>query len=192
MKNIKEYATIHHVPIIQDEGLLFIIETINKRKIRRILELGTAIGYSSSQMALLDPSIEIDTIEKNEEMYHEALKNIEDAVLSHQITCHFMSIEDFKTTKSYDLIFIDAAKAQYGKYLQQFLPNLAKDGCVIFDNLEFHGMVENPSLAKSRATRQLVKKIKQFKETIVQDDRFISQYYPNIGDGILIIERKDN
>lgn len=191
MDKVKDYAKANDVPIIQDGGLAFLLETIKKRGCNSILELGTAIGYSSSHMALLDPEIKIDTVEKNVDMYQQAVKNIKEAKLEDQITCHLMAIEDFNTNQYYDFIFIDAAKAQYMRYLNQFLPNLKQGGCVFFDNMEFHGMVNDPSLAKSKRTLQLVKKIKAIREALLNDQRFNSQYYPHIGDGILILERKD-
>ena len=125
---IKQKAKSNRVPIIKDGGLLYLEDLIKKNNVKSILELGTAVGYSAIAMAGLSEDIYIDTIEKNEDMYHEAIANIEAEGLDERINVIFMPIENFKTDKKYDLIFVDAAKAQYPKYLEQFLGNLEKDG----------------------------------------------------------------
>ena len=157
--NIKEYAKKNHVPIIQDGGLDFILDVIKDRHCRSILELGTAIGYSAINMAAVFDDIVIDTIERNDEMYAKAAENIAQANLADRIHVYHQDIKEFQTDKEYDLIFVDAAKGQYYNYLNQFIDNLSKDGIMIFDNLEFHGMVKDPSLTSNRNTLSLIKKI---------------------------------
>lgn len=190
MSSIKDYAKENHVPIIQDGGLDFLLKTIKEHQFKDILELGTAIGYSSINIARLSNDIKIDTVERNEDMYNEAVKNVSDAGLDKQITLHFMDIKDFTTSKMYDFIFVDAAKGQYYNYLNQFIDNLKEDGMMLFDNIEFHGMVKNPELTKSRNTRQLVKKIRNFRDLVQEDDRFDIIIYEDIGDGILTLTRR--
>lgn len=192
MVSLKEYAKEHHVPIIQDEGLIFLLKTINDYRCKKILELGSAIGYSAIQMAKLDKAIQIVTIEKKEELYKEAQKNIKFEGLENRIVIHNMNIDDFETNELFDLIFVDAAKAQYGKYLKKFKKNLANHGVFFFDNLAFHGLVEHPELCKSRNTKQLVKKIKKFIEETLENPNYSCSYYPDIGDGIMILKIKEN
>ncbi len=190
MKNIKNYAAINDVPIIQDDGLNFLLNLVKKEGSINILELGTAIGYSSINMAKLNEDIRIDTIEKKTELYELAKKHIIEESKENQITAFNMDIDDYKTTKIYDLIFVDAAKAQYGKYIDQLYFNLKEGGVFICDNMEFHGFVKNPDLAKNRNTKALVKKIKKFYDKIIIDQRFENEYYQNIGDGILVLRKK--
>jgi len=192
ISQIKEEALENDVPIIKDGGLEFLLEIIKKRNFKDILELGTAVGYSSINMALLSKDIKIDTIEKNEDMYQKAILNIKEEGLDDQIKVFFMPIEEYKTNKMYDLIFVDAAKAQYGKYLEQFIDNLKEDGLVFFDNMVFHNMIYNIENIKSKRTRSLVKKILIFRENIVKDERFTIKFYNDIGDGILVLERRKN
>ena len=190
--DLKEYAANNHVPIIKDGGLDFIIALIKKADCKMILELGSAIGYSSIKMAKTAADIYIDTLEKNEDMYLKAKENIAKAALNDRISIYHTDIKDFKTDKLYDLIFVDAAKAQYYNYLNQFIGNLKEDGVMVFDNIAFHGMVKDPSLTKNRNTKALVKKIRKFKELVQEDDRFDIMIYEDIGDGILTLRRRKN
>ena len=190
--DLKEYAANNHVPIIKDGGLDFIIALIKKADCKMILELGSAIGYSAIKMAKTAADIYIDTLEKNEEMYLKAKENIAKAALNDRISIYHTDIKDFKTDKLYDLIFVDAAKAQYYNYLNQFIGNLREDGVMVFDNIAFHGMVKDPSLTKNRNTKALVKKIRKFKELVQEDDRFDIMIYEDIGDGILTLRRRKN
>lgn len=190
--DLKEYAANNHIPIIKDGGLDFIIALIKKDNCKMILELGSAIGYSAIMMAKTANDIYIDTLEKNEEMYLKAKENIAKAALNDRISIYHTDVKDFKTDKLYDLIFVDAAKAQYYNYLNQFIDNLKEDGVMVFDNIAFHGMVKDPSLTKNRNTKALVKKIRKFKELVQEDERFDIMIYEDIGDGILTLRRRKN
>ena len=188
---IKNDAIENGVPIIKDEGLSFLLQFIKEHNCKDILELGTAVGYSAMNMAKLDKNIHIDTIEKNEDMYNQAIKNIKDNKLDNQIDVHFSAIEDYKTDKMYDLVFVDAAKAQYGKYMEQFLPNLKQEGYMLFDNMIFHGLIYKVEEIESKNLRNLVKKIVKFRAMVHNDPRFDIIYKDNIGDGILILSRRN-
>lgn len=192
IKNIKEKALNEGVPIIKDGGLLFLLDFIKENNCKDILELGTAVGYSAINMAKLDKDIHIDTIEKKEDMYVQAIKNIKDNGLDSQIDVHFMPIEDFKSDKMYDLIFVDAAKAQYQKYMEMFLPNLKPSGKMVFDNMIFHGLIYDVDNIESKNLRNLVKKIVKFREFVQSDNRFDIIMFDNIGDGILVLSRRFN
>lgn len=190
IQEVKDKALLNKVPIIKDGGLCLLLETIKNNNYKDILELGTAVGYSSMNMAKLDKDIHIDTIEKDLNMYNQAKENIEREGLKGQIDIHYGPIEEFKTSKMYDLVFVDAAKAQYGKYLEQFLGNLKENGLFFFDNMVFHGLIYDVESIKSRNTRSLVKKIKKFRESIQNDQRFDIIFYDSVGDGILVVKRR--
>lgn len=187
---VKKKALKEDVPIIKDGGLIFLLDLIKQKNLKNILELGTAVGYSAMNMAKLSKDIHIDTIEKNEDMYNQAILNIKNEGLDNQITVHFMPIEEYKTDKKYDLIFVDAAKAQYGKYLEMFIDNLEDKGYVLFDNMVFHNMIYDIDSIKSKNTRSLVKKIVNFREKMSKDSRFDIMFYDNVGDGLLLLNRR--
>ena len=187
---IKTKAIKEGVPIIRDEGLAFLLNYISEHHCKQILELGTAVGYSAISMAKLSKDIHIDTIEKDPDMYGQAIKNIRENDLEDQISLFFMPIEDYVSEKHYDLIFVDAAKAQYGKYTEQFLDNLSEDGAMIYDNMIFHGLVYDIDHITSRSLKSLVKKIVKFSEMVHNDERFDIMDFDNIGDGILVLTRR--
>ena len=189
IEDIKEKALDEKVPIIKDDGLLFILNLIKERNIKDILELGTAVAYSSISMAKIDKDIFVDTIEKNEDMYKKAIENINNEGFNSQIKVHFMPIEDFETTKKYDLIFVDAAKAQYKKYTEQFFDNLKDDGVFVYDNMIFHGMIYDITNIKNRNTRSLVKKLLNFRDFMLKDEHFDIMFHDDVGDGILVASK---
>ena len=190
IEEVKNKALKEGVPIIKDEGLAFLLNFMKEHNSKDILELGTAVGYSAIHMARLNKDIHIDTIEKKEDMYNQAVINVKEADLDSQITCYFMPIEEYKTDKMYDLIFVDAAKAQYGKYMEMFLPNLKENGFMVFDNMVFHGLIYKVDEIESKNLRNLVKKIIKFREIVHNDKRFDIIEYDNIGDGIFVLSRR--
>lgn len=191
IEEIKSKALNEEVPIIKDGGLEFLLNLIKEKDIKDILELGTAVGYSSINMAKLSDAIHIDTLEKNIDMYNQAIQNIRDEGLEKQITVHFGPIEEHITDKKYDLIFVDAAKAQYGRYTEQFLGNLKDNGLFLYDNMVFHGLIYDVDNIKNRNTRSLVRKIIKFRESMLKDERFDIMFYDEVGDGLLLVYKKN-
>ena len=148
IKDMHQYALQNKVPIISDEGLVYLLELVRLTNAKKILEVGTAIGYSAMQMASISKDIHIDTIEREIEVYNVATSYITQAKMDKQI--HLILKDGLEVTKNdlmgiedyeYDLIFIDAAKAQYKKFFELFSPYLKKGGIVVCDNLLFHGLV---------------------------------------------------
>ena len=185
---LEKYAKENKVPIIQQDGLNFIINYIKENKVKNILEIGTAIGYSAINMALTSKDIKITTIERNEKMYAEARKNIRKFELEKRITLVLKDALDIEVKGKYDLIFIDAAKAQYIKFFEKFKHNLTNDGVIITDNLNFHGLTKNPETIQSKNLRALVTKINKYKEFLKNNKEFKTTFY-QIGDGITVSKR---
>ena len=182
---LEKYAKENHIPIMQKEGIEFLTHYIKKNNIYNILEIGSAIGYSSINMALVDPKIKIVTIERDETLYNEALKNIQKFNLSRQITVINKDALDVHIDGKFDLIFIDAAKAQYIKFFEKFQNNLNSNGVIIADNLNFHGLTKKPDTIKSKNLRALVRKINKYKEYLKYNPNYKTLFL-DIGDGISI------
>ena len=143
----------YEVPIMQDEGSDFICDYIKENGLKSVLEIGTAIGYSSVRFANLDSELKVTTIEIDPQRYQAAVENVKEKALENQIT---LILGDALTTQiqgKFDLIFIDAAKAQYIKFFEKFKENLSERGVIISDNLSFHGMVEDLSLTHNYSTK---------------------------------------
>ena len=185
IEELEKYAKENNVPIIQKDGLNFIVDYIRNNNIKKILEIGTAIGYSAINMALINPEIQITTIERNKEMYDKAHLNIKKFNLEKRINIIFGDALTTKINGKYDLIFIDAAKAQYIKFFEKYKVNLNKNGIIITDNLNFHGLTNNIENIQSKNLKSLVKKINNYKEFLKENQEFNTKFY-EIGDGIAV------
>ena len=187
---LKKEAREKGVPIIQDQGLEFLLSLIEENGCRDILELGTAVGYSAIMMTKLSKDIRVVTLERDKDLHEQALVNISNEGLEKQITPILTEIRGYQTSDLFDLIFVDAGKAHYMEYTEQFIGNLKEDGIMVYDNLNFHGMYKDPDLIRNRNTKALVKKLNKFYNDIIGDERFRCEMYREIGDGILVLRRK--
>ena len=186
LEKIKEYAEENNVPIMTEEGINFLTNYIKKRNVKKILEIGAAIGFSAIMMALVDDEIEITTIERDEKRYLEAVKNIKKFQLEDRINLIYKDAFDVNITDSYDLVFIDAAKAQNIKFFEMFSKNLNPKGTIITDNMNFHGLVDkNPEEIKSRNLRALVRKLKDYATFLKENKKYETEFL-DIGDGIAV------
>lgn len=188
--NMKEYAHLHNVPIMNEEGITYLTSYCKKNHVHKILEIGTAIGYSAILLALTGKDVEVTTIERDEKRYLEAVKNIKKAFLEDRIELIYQDALEVKINGQYDLIFIDAAKAQNIKFFEKFQKNLANGGTIITDNMNFHGLVEKDEKEiESRNLRQLVRKIKDYKNYLEHNDKYFTTF-KNIGDGLAVSIKK--
>lgn len=187
---IERYAKENNIPIMEKEGIEFLINYIKKYEIRSILEIGSAIGYSAIQMARVSKDIHITTIERDEKRYKEAIQNIQNFKLDNQIDILFSDAFDVDLDQKYDLIFIDAAKSQYIKFFEKFKHNLNENGTIISDNLKFHGLVDGNEQDFSRNVRGLVRKLKKYITFLKENQEFETEFL-TIGDGISITRRKN-
>lgn len=184
MLEIEEYAKKYNIPIMQKEGIEFLTKFIKENKVKKILEIGTAIGYSAIKMALVDDEINVVTIERDSERFNEAVKNVSKFNLNDRIKLINDDAFNVELKDKFDLIFIDAAKAQSIKFFNKFEKNLKEKKYIITDNLEFHGLVESDKIL-SKNLRQLVKKIKNYIDFLKNNKDFETSFY-DVGDGISV------
>ena len=186
---MQEYASEHDVPIMQDEGIAFLIMLLNVKKPKRILEIGSAIGFSSSVMAL-NSDATIDTMERDSKMISECKKNHGILGLTDRIRLiegdALETIEVVKNNK-YDFIFIDAAKAQYIKFFEMYSELLAEDGVILSDNLYFHDLLFTE--VNNRDLRQLVRKVGKYNDFLLNHPTFETHIF-KMGDGVGVSTRK--
>lgn len=185
LEELEMYAKEHRVPIMEPEGIAFLLETIKNYHCQTILELGTAIGYSAIRMCLVDPKITVVTVERDKEKYQLALENIQKAGLEGRITVIFGDALETKIDGMFDLLFIDAAKSQYIKFFERYLPNLKANGMVISDNLGFHGLVAHPEEIRSKNVRAMVRKLQTYRDYLKERTDFQTDFY-EVGDGIAV------
>jgi len=190
INSIKEYAYANNIPIMQDEGINYLINYIKENNIKNILEIGTAIGYSAIMMCMADKDVSVVTIERDEKRYLEAIKNIKKFKLEERIHLIYNDALEVKLNNQYDLIFIDAAKAQNKNIFERFEKNLRESGTIITDNMNFHGLIfEDEKNITSRNLRQLVRKIKDYRIFLENNIHYETEIL-NIGDGIAISIKK--
>ncbi len=189
IKYMKDYALDNNVPIMTEGGINYLMKYIKKNNIKRILEVGTAIGYSAICMCSCDSDIYVTTIERDEKRYLEALKNIKKANMEDRINLIYKDALDVNLDEEYDLIFIDAAKAQNRNFFERFEKNLAEDGTIITDNMNFHGLVNKDlESIESRNLRQLVRKVKEYREFLENNKNYTTEFF-DVGDGIAVSKK---
>lgn len=191
LANLKKHAIDNNVPIMQDDGIDFLTSFIEKNSVSSVLEIGTAIGYSAIMMALSNPNLKITSVERDQERYLEAVKNIKNFKLENRITLLFGDALDVEITGKFDLVFVDAAKGQNIKFFEKFSRNLNSKGTIITDNIDFHGLVsQDESKIESRNVRGIVRKIKAYLAYLEENNNFNTEIL-HIGDGISISRRND-
>ena len=189
IKEMELYAEENDIPIMQSGGLEYIKRKIQTLNAKNILELGTAIGYSAIHFASVSDDIKVTTIERNEERYKEAVKNVKDINYEDRVNIILGDALDVNLTDKYDLIIIDAAKGKNIDFFNKYKSNLNDNGIIIFDNMNFHGLVGKSSEIKYKNLRSLVRKIEEFREFIMVQEDYYTEFI-EVGDGLAVCERK--
>ena len=188
---MEEYASLKNIPIIEKDSIAFIMKYIKKNNIKNILEIGSAIGYSTILMASVDRDVTVTTIERDEARYMECLKNVKKCGFEKKINVVFQDALDVNLTGvKYDMIFIDAAKGQYIKFFEKFKYFLNDGGVIITDNLKFHGYVGKSKEIESKNIRGLAQKIEDYIEFLKNNQEFETNFY-DVGDGLSVSVKKD-
>ncbi len=187
--DLKEYGKNHKVPISLDDTLDFLIKTINDSNSKYILEIGTAIGYSSIAMAENTDCIRIDSVEIDQSRYLLAKDNVAKHNLLNRISLYNGDALEYikNTNKTYDFIYLDGPKGQYINYLPHLMKILKINGIIFADNLYFHGMVTG-SIPVSKGCRAMIKGLHRYIDEINSNPNLDTKIY-DIGDGIGISKR---
>lgn len=189
LEQIVEYAKREKVPIMLPDGIDFLCKYIKDNNIKNILEIGSAIGYSSIRMALVESDIRVTTIEKDENRYNEAVSNINKMGLGNKINIILDDALNTEIDGMYDLIFIDASKGNNINFFNKYKNNLSSGGVIITDNLSFHGLVEDDNLIKTKNQRGIVNKIRSFISFLESNLEFDTEYVL-VGDKLSISKKK--
>ena len=185
ISDMERFAKKENVPIMQKESLDYLISFIKQHNIKSVLEVGTAIGYST--ILIKEAVNNITSIERDEERYNIAVKNVELSNLNN-ITLIKGDALDITITDKFDLIFIDAAKGKNKEFLDKFKSNLNENGYIIIDNMDFHGLVGKSMTIEKRRLRSLVKKIENFIKYMEEQTEFKVTKIDK-GDGLYLLER---
>lgn len=187
LREMETLAKEEQVPIINRVSIHFICTILRyKGNVSRILEIGTAIGYSTIWLASISQQVQVDSIERDETRYQQALHFIKRAGLEKRIQLHLADARDFASQLQgpYDVIFIDAAKGQYQLFFEQYAPLLKSGGLVISDNVLFRGYVAEKYVEEKRLG-PLVEKIKKYNLWLKEHPQFETSFIP-LGDGLAL------
>lgn len=185
--DLEHKAARDGVPIMDPLGMNFVMQLIRLTKPQKILEIGTAIGYSTLMMLQAYPEAQIVTIEKDNRRYQQANRNIISAGKQDHIHIVYGdAIEKIQEMKdcTFDLVFIDAAKGKYQRFFELSVPLLATDGVVLSDNVLFKGYVADSKKQHPRY-RSIAEKIRTYNNWLMNHPEFTTTIVP-IGDGIAI------
>lgn len=192
LMEMEDYAKEHDVPIMELAGIELMLQLLRLHRSKKILEVGTAIGYSALRMADALPEAEIITIERDEERIQLAKAFIGRSGNARRITLiegDALEVENqISGHGPFDAIFIDAAKGQYQKFFELYSKYLAENGMIITDNVLFKGLVAHQEI-ESKRTRNLVKKIDAFNRWLMNHQDYDSVILP-VGDGVAISKRR--
>lgn len=185
MREMERFAKEHHIPIVQQEAGRFLAVLTGMLRPKRILELGTAIGYSAILMAQACEA-EIVSIEREEEMFCQALENVERCGKQKQIhLLHGEAENEIRNLNgSFDFIYIDAAKGQSPIHFELALEKAAKGAVILTDNVLYRGMVAAEGDVGHKH-RTIVVRLREFLELLCTDERFDTAVLP-IGDGMAL------
>ena len=188
---IKQKAIEDHIPIIMDETLEVIGNILEKNKPTKILEIGTAVGYSAICFSkyLADKGT-IDTIERDEERIKEAKINIKDMNLEDKIRIlEGDAVEILPTlNEKYDMVFIDAAKGKYPFFLKEALRMLNKDGIIFADNILYKGYVMSDY--NKHKQRTAVRNLREYIKEVTENENLKTEIL-EVGDGLAISKIKN-
>ncbi|RDW21710.1 O-methyltransferase [Oceanobacillus chungangensis] len=190
---LEEQALKDQIPIMDSVGINFLMQLIRIKKPNRILEIGTAIGYSALRMNEAHPEAEITTIERDEPRYKQALENISNQEKQDTIHVIFddalVVMENLiETSEQFDFIFIDAAKGQYKRFFELASQLLSDSGLIVTDNVLFRGYVANNDAENiPKRYRKMIEKLRDYNTFIINHPNFTSSIIP-VGDGVAISE----
>jgi len=182
--HLQSSSLANHIPIARDNTLALLNYLVKVNKVINILEVGSAIGYSSIVLAF-NNDVYIDTLEINLDYFNIALANIRLAGLHQKINIVNIDAMLFNPCKTYDLIFIDAAKSKYIDYFSKFSTHLKSNGIIVCDNIK-HNRLE---FSNNKNMNSLINKIKKFNEWLSLNNNF-ETIFLDLDDGVSVSIKK--
>ena len=190
LEKIKQKALDEHIPIIMDDTLEVVDKILKEVKPKRILEIGTAVGYSAICFSeYLSKDGEIDTIERDEERIIEAKANIEKVGVSNKINIYSGDAVEILPTlnNKYDVVFIDAAKGKYPFFLKEALRMLDTHGVILADNILYKGYVMSDY--NKHKQRTAVRNLREYIKEVTENPDIETEIL-EVGDGLAVSRLK--
>ena len=190
LQKIKQKALEEHIPIIMDDTLEVVDKILTEIKPKRILEIGTAVGYSAICFSeYLGTDGKIDTIERDEDRITEARINIEKVGVSDKINIYAGDAVEIlpKLNEKYDVVFIDAAKGKYPFFLKEALRMIKPSGVILADNILYKGYVMSDY--NKHKQRTAVRNLREYIKEVTENPNIETEIL-EVGDGLAISKIK--
>lgn len=192
-KELEHYAAREEVPIMERDSLEILLQYIKMLQPEKILEIGTAIGYSGASMLEAAEKAVLVTIERDTERVVIAEDTFERMNITDRVTMLKGDALEFAHKAAelgpFDVLFIDAAKGQYERFFNLYAPYVKSGGAVFTDNVLFKGLVAKQVDHPNRNTRAMVTKIRKFNEKMMSSSQWDSVIVP-AGDGLMISRKR--
>lgn len=184
MKELEFEAETYNIPIIRKSERQLLFKTVYENKPKRILEIGTAIGFSALLMATANDDAIIDTVEKDTKRFERAKKAIEDANMTERINCISGDADSVisELSGNYDFVYLDGPKGQYLNHLKKIEKILSEKAVIVADNVLFKGLVKSVEYPPHRY-RTIVVRLREYLEYV---NREYSTIIYEEGDGMAI------
>ncbi|WP_240697221.1 O-methyltransferase [Sporolactobacillus sp. Y61] len=196
LRRMEKKAHEIYIPIMHPAAMAFLQQVIRWKNPKHILELGTAIGYSSIRMRLAaGADVDISSVERDRDMIREAKENIRS--MGFESSIHVIEgdatreLPEVRQAAPFDLILFDAAKAQYEHLFPVYADLLSDDGIIITDNVLFHGLVCDIEGIKKKQLRRLVEKVDSYNHFLVRQQGF-DTIFLTVGDGLAVSTKKSS
>ncbi|EME8259472.1 O-methyltransferase [Enterococcus faecium] len=189
---LEEEAHVAEVPVIPHETVVFLKFLLGQIQPERILEIGAAIGFSSSVMATtIGENAHVTTIDRFDVMIEKAKKNYERLGLTDKVTLLEGQAADILPELSgpYDFIFMDSAKSKYIEFLPECLRLLRKGGVLMVDDIFQGGTILLPDEEISRGKRAIHRKLNEFLRVVMNHPDLTSTILP-LGDGVILMTKE--
>ena len=185
LQKIKDKALEEHIPIIMDDTLEIIANILKECKPKRILEIGTAVGYSASCFVRYSENAIVDTIELDEERAKQAIENVKKIGVADNINIMIGNAVEILPTLSgeYDIVFIDAAKSKYSIFLEEGIRLIRNGGLILADNVLYKGYVMSDY--NKHKQRTAVRHLREYIKEVTENPNLETEIL-EIGDGLAI------
>lgn len=186
LEKIKQKALEEHIPIIMDDTLEVVDRILKEVQTKRILEIGTAVGYSAMCFSeYLQGDGKIDTIERDEERIAEAKVNIKNVGVEDKINIYEGDAVEILPTlnEKYDVVFIDAAKGKYPFFLKEALRMIKPTGVILADNILYKGYVMSDY--NKHKQRTAVRNLREYIKEVTENPNIETEIL-EVGDGLAV------
>ena len=186
LEKVKQKALQNHIPIIMDETLEVMEQYLKEINPRRILEIGTAVGYSAMCFTeFLGEDGKIDTIERESDRVKEARENIKNVGVEEKINIYEGDAVEILPTLNdkYDAVFIDAAKGKYPFFLKEALRLINPNGIIFADNILYKGYVMSDY--NKHKQRTAVKNLREYIKEVSENPNLETEIL-EVGDGLAV------